>query len=106
MLEYDKIDISEAIDTNKTNALKDVIFVIIGILKILVLSMRPYLCKGCHDLMQKALNFNDFAIVSDKGSNYRIHFWYMSKDDAINIMKNSKLNEKKWVITDFFIICI
>ena len=106
MLEYDKIDISEAIDTNKTNALKDVIFVIIDILKILVLSMRPYLCKGCHDLMQKALNFNDFAIVSDKGSNYRIHFWYMSKDDAINIMKNSKLNEKKWVITDFFIICI
>ena len=36
MLEYDKIDISEVIDTNKTNALKDVIFVIVGILKILV----------------------------------------------------------------------
>ena len=56
--------------------------------------MRPYLCKGCHNLMQKALNFNDFAIVFNKESNYRIHFWYMSKDDAINIMKNSKLNEK------------
>ena len=39
--------------------------------------------------MQKAINFNDVAIASIKGSDYRIHFWYMSKDDAINIMKNS-----------------
>ena len=40
------------------------------------------------------MNFHDFAIVSVKGSDYRIHFWYMSKDDAINIMKTSHLNEK------------
>ena len=44
--------------------------------------------------MQKALNFNDIAIVSIKGDDYRIHFWYMSKDDAISIMNNSSLNEK------------
>ena len=37
--------------------------------------------------MQKALNFNDDAIVSIKGSANSIHFWYMSKDDTINIMK-------------------
>ena len=44
--------------------------------------------------MQKAINFNDIAIVSVKGSDYRIHFWYISKNNAINIMKNSGLNEK------------
>ena len=44
--------------------------------------------------MQKTMNFNDVAIVSVKGSDYIIHFWYMSKDDAINIIKNSNLNEK------------
>ena len=44
--------------------------------------------------MQKAINFNDVAIVSIKRNAYRIHFWYMSKDDAINIMNNSNLNEK------------
>ena len=37
--------------------------------------------------MQKAMNFNNAAIVSVKGSDYRIHFWYLSKDDAMNIMK-------------------
>ena len=63
---------------------KSVIFVITGAFQI----------KGCHDLMQKALSFNDVAIVSVKGSDYRIHFWHMSKNDAINIMKNSNLLEK------------
>ena len=41
MLEYDRIDISEGNDVNKTNAnkSKNAIFVTIGILKILVLNM-------------------------------------------------------------------
>ena len=45
-------------------------------------------------LMQKAMNFNDVALVSIKGNDYRIHFWYISKDDAICMMNNSSLNEK------------
>ena len=48
--------------------------------------------------MQKAINFNDVAIVSVKESDYRIDFWYMSKDDAKNIMKNSDLNEKSGLL--------
>ena len=44
--------------------------------------------------IENALNFNDVAIVSIKGSDHRIHFWYMSKDDAINKMINLNLNEK------------
>ena len=48
--------------------------------------------------MQKATSFNDVAIVYVKGSVYRIHFWYMSKDDAISIMNNSNLVDKKSVL--------
>ena len=33
------------------------------------------------------MNFNNVAIVSVKGSDYGIHFWYLSKDDVINITK-------------------
>ena len=43
MLECDRIDISEGIDLNKTSASKNVIFVTIGILKILVLIMNHIL---------------------------------------------------------------
>ena len=48
--------------------------------------------------MKMAMNFNDVAIVSIKGNDYRIHFWYMSKDDAISIMHNSSLNDKTGVL--------
>ena len=48
---------------------------------------EPYLCNGCQGLMEKVINVNDVAIDSIKRSDYRINFCYMSKDDAINIMK-------------------
>ena len=44
------------------------------------------------------MSFKDLAIFYVKGSAYRIHFWYMSKDDAINIMKNFNLADKKGVV--------
>ena len=52
--------------------------------------------------MQKAMNFIDVTIVSVKGSDYRIHFWYMSENDAINIMTNSNLNDKRGVLYFFY----
>ena len=48
--------------------------------------------------MQKAVSFNDFAIVYVKGSAYRIHFWYMNEDDAIKIMNNFNLIDKMGVL--------
>ena len=59
---------------------------------------EPYLSNVCHDLMQKAISFNNIAIVYTKGSAYRIHFWYMSEDDAINIMNGSILFDKRCVL--------
>ena len=37
------------------------------------------------------MSFNNVAIVYVKGNAYRILFWYMSKDDAINVMNGSNL---------------
>ena len=77
---------------------KNVIFVTIGILKTLLFQYDKYLCNGCHNLMQKAMSFNNVAIVYVKGIAYRIYFWYMSKDDAINIMNGSNLGDKRGVL--------
>ena len=92
--EYDRIDISEGIDINKTSASKEYDICDYWYFLNKNFSNEPYLCNGFHDLMQKAMNFNDVAIVSIKGNDYRIHFWYMSKNDAINSINNSSLNEK------------
>ena len=48
--------------------------------------------------MQKAMGFTNIAIVYIKGSAYRIDFWYMSKDDAINIMNSYDLLDKGGIL--------
>ena len=77
MLEYGRIDISEGIDINKTNASKECDICHYWFFKGIGFKCDPYLCNGFHNFMQKALNFNDVAIVSVKGSHYRIHFSYI-----------------------------
>ena len=94
MLEYSIIDISEGIDINKTSASRECDICHYWYFLNKNFSYEQYLCNGCHDLMQKAMNFNDVATVSIKGNDYRIHFWYMSKNDALVLMNNSSLNEK------------
>ena len=44
------------------------------------------------------MNFNNIAVAYVKGSAYRINIWYMSKDDAINIMNVSNLVDKRGVL--------
>ena len=50
------------------------------------------------------MNFNDVAIVSIKGNDYRIHFWYISKSDTIVLMTNSNLKKKTGFCKNFFTI--
>ena len=90
MLEYHRIYISEGIDINKTSASKECNICHYWYFLDKNFNYEPYLCNGCHNLMQKAMNFSNVAIVSIKGNDCRIHFWYMSKDEAISIMHNAK----------------
>ena len=98
MLEYDRIDISEEIDVNKAIASKECDICHYWHFKGIAFKYEPYLCNSCHDLMQKAMSFNNIAIVYVKGNAYRINFWYMSKDNAINIMNGSNLVDKRGVL--------
>ena len=98
MLEYERINISEGIDVNKRDLLKDCDICYCWYFKDIGFKYKRYFCDGCHDLMQKAMTFDNTAIVYVKGNAYRINFWYMSKDDAINIMNGSILLDKRGVL--------
>ena len=95
MLEYDRIDISGGIDVNKTNASKECDIFHYWYFNDIGFKYEPYVCNGCHDLKQKITSFNDVAIAYVKESDYRIHFWYMSKYDTISIKNNFNLIDKK-----------
>ena len=94
MLEYKTIDISEGIDVNKTNLSKECDICHYWYFKDIGFKFEPYLCNGC----QKVMSFNNITIVYVKGSAYRIHFSYMSEDDAINIMNGSNLVRERGVL--------
>ena len=98
MLEYDRIDISQGIDVNKTSLSKECYICYYWFFKDIGFKYESYLSNGCHELIQKAMSFNNVAIVYAKGSAYRIHFWYISKDDPINIVNGFKLVDKSGVL--------
>ena len=95
MLEYETINISEGIDVNKRGLSKACDICHYWYFKNIGFKFETYLINGCHELMQKAMSFNNVDIVYVKRSAYRVHFWYRSKGDAINIMKGSKLVGKR-----------
>ena len=74
MLEYDSIGISEGIDVNKTNLSKECDLCHYWYFKNIGFKYESYLCNGCHDLMQKAMSFNNVPVVYVKGNAYRINF--------------------------------
>ena len=63
MLEHDRIGISGGIDINKTNASKECDICHYWYFLDKGFKYEPYLCNGCHDLMQTAMNFNDVALL-------------------------------------------
>ena len=44
------------------------------------------------------MSFKNVAIVSIKRNDNRIHFWYMSKNDAIALITNSNVNDKNGIL--------
>ena len=95
MLEYDRIDISQGIDIKKTNECKICHY---WYSKDIGFKYELHLCNDRQGLMQTPVSFNNIVFLYVKGNVYRIHFWYMRKDYAVNIMSNSSLIDKMGVL--------
>ena len=70
MLDYDRIDILEGIDVNKTSLSKECDICHGQYFKDIDFKYEEYLWNGCHNLMQKAMSFNNIALVYVKGNVY------------------------------------
>ena len=52
---------------------------------------QDYVCNGCHDLAIVSVNISDIPIVTVKNVDYCFMIHNISKLDAINLLKNSVL---------------
>ena len=85
MLEYEKTDISEGIDVNKSKNSRECSLCHFWYFTDKKFNYGPYLCNGCHGMSMKVVSLKNLAII---------HFVFISKNDATNLLNNTTLNNK------------
>ena len=70
MLYYDRIEISEGIDINKTSASKECDICHYWYFLNKEFKFQPYVCNKCHDTLMMSMNLSDIVILTIKGSYY------------------------------------
>ena len=98
MLEYGRIDVSKGFYFSKNDGSDDCIICYYWHFHEINFRFHSEVCDCCHNLMQKAMSFNDVAIVLVKESDHKILFQYMTKDEAIYSSKKCRFDWKKWNI--------
>ena len=94
MLEYDKIDVSEGIDVNKTNASKECMLCHYWYFKDVGFKFEPHVSNKCHDLLMTAYELKIIVILNVKRVDVRCILWGISKDEAVNRLNKSVLKNK------------
>ena len=94
MLQYEKTDVSEGIDVNKTSSSKECMFCHYWFFKDVGFKFEKHVCNGCHDLLTMAYGLENIATLSAKGANFRCILWVISRNEGLRRLKNSVLEDK------------
>ena len=89
MLRYQKINISEGIDVNKTNESKECELCHYSFFKDVGFKFEKHVCNGCHDLLAMAYSLKKIAILSAKGATFRCVLMGISKNEGLKRLNNS-----------------
>ena len=89
MLQYEKIDISEGININKTSALKECELCHYWFFKDVGFKFEEHVCNECHDLLTMVYSLKNIAILSAKGATFRSLLMGISKTEALKKLNNS-----------------
>ena len=71
MLQYEKIYVSERIDTNKTSASKECVLYDYWYFKDVGFKFQTHVCNKCHDVLITAYELKNIAILIVKGVDFR-----------------------------------
>ena len=94
MVYFDRIDVSEGIDVNKTSASKECIICYYWYFLDKSFKFQPTVCNGCHNVLMMSMNLKDIAVLNIHGVDYCCIINGTSKSKAIGLLKNANLNEK------------
>ena len=95
MLQYQKIDVSEGIDVNKTSASKECELCHYWFFKDIGFKFEENVCNRCHDLLTMACSLKNIAILSAKGATFRYLLMGISKTKALKKLSNSVTYDRR-----------
>ena len=94
MLKYEKIDISEGIDVSETSLSKECMLRHYWYFKDVGFKFEPNVCNKCHDVWMNAYDLKNIAILNVQGVDFNCILWGISRDEAVNRLNNSVLEDK------------
>ena len=94
MLYFDRIDVSERSNLNKTSASKECDICHYWYILNYSFKFQSNVCNKCYELLMMSMNLSDIAILNIKDSNYRCIISLISKNETINLMQNVDLTKK------------
>ena len=94
MLQYERSDISEGIDFDKSNKSVECMICHYWYFKDIGFKYQLYVCNKCHDLSMVVQDLKDLMILKINGVDYRCYVFNMSEKEAIKLLNNSKLDNK------------
>ena len=89
MLQYEKIDVSEGIDVNKTSASEECELCHYWLVKDIGFKFEEHVCNGCHNLLTMAYSLKNIAVLSAKGVTFRCLLIAISKNETLKKVNNS-----------------
>ena len=94
MLQYNKIDVSEEIDINKTSASKECMLCHHWHFKDAGFKSESHVCNKYHYVLMTAYELKNIAIFCVKSADFRCILCGISRDEAVNRLNNSVLENK------------
>ena len=94
MLQYEKIDVSEGIDTNKTSASKEYMLCHYRYFRDVGFKFEPHVCNKCHDVLMTAYELKNIEILNVKVVDFVCILFGISRDETGNRLNNSVLEDK------------
>ena len=85
---------SEEIGINETCASKECMIFHYWYFKDIGYKFEPHVCNGCHEKTREAYELKNIAILNVKGVDYRCVLRGVTKNDAIDMLGNCKLDGK------------
>ena len=86
MLYFDRIDVSEKTDVNKTSKLKQCDICHYWYFLNYSFKFRRNVCNRCHDLLMISMNLRNIVVLNIKGFDYHCIISLISKNEAINVL--------------------